>query len=1439
MKCALVPLIFAFQAIAAADGIISTLAGTDLIYPPEGVPATQARLRRPGAVAVDAAGNLFITGAPGLFGSPDLVFRVDARDGRLRVVAGNYVRGFSGDGGPATSASLSRPSGVAVDSSGNLYIVDGLSGRIRRVSPDGTISTVAGNGKYGYSGDGGRATQAGFRWPQGIAADSAGNLYVADAFDHRIRKVSKDGIITTLAGTGTAAYSGDDGPAVRASLNYPYGVAVDSGGNVFILENGNHRIRKVTPDGIIRTFYNGTQGWYSLAVDGAGNVYTAGEVIEKVDRSGVRTVLVAANIMRNSLGVATDPSGQVYIADWGNGRILRVSSDGKTVTTVAGAAIGAAGDGGPATSALLGYPSGVAADRAGNVFIADLDNLRVRKVGPDGIITTVAGNGEQGLGGDGGPALKSPLIAVDAVAVDTAGNLFLSENYRIRKVTPDGIISTVAGTGLPGFSGDNGPAVKARLGWAKGIALNRTGELFIADYTYKRIRKVARDGVITTFAGTGEAGFAGDGGPAVSAKLNYCAKVAVDAAGNVLIADTGNGRIRKVTADGMITTFADGVGGVTGIDVDASGNVFLVPFGHGVIRISPDGNRTAVAGSGQVGFAGDGGLATEAALRETEGVAIDAAGNLYIADAGNDRIRKVSSIAASFRLSPSSLTFNAAAGGSPPPDHSVDVLGSVAGLSFTASARTASGTWLAVTPAQGAMPASLRVSVNPSGLQPGTYDGTITVTAPNAAPPALSVAVKLIVAAGQPARLNVEIQNLSFSFAQGAGPSATQLRIGNRGGGTLEFTASASVASGGEWLSVSPATGSATSAAPVSLTVTANPGSLPAGTYTGALVIASPTTDERIGIPVAAAVTRAQRVIIVSQTGLTFTAVSQGGGVLPQSVGVLNVGQGSMNWSATASVLSGPRNWLSVSPSSGLVNRAFLDVSMLDVAVDTAGLDPGEYYGRIEVATAGADNSPQTVLVLLNVLPAGANPGPEVRPTGMIFTGTRDASAGSQIARIANVSGKPVAYGSGRTFLETRNWFVHVPESATILPDEPGTVVVQTDFSGLSPGGVQRGALTLLFADGAIRTISILSVVAPSAGAAAVAGGARLAAGCTPAALLPQFTSLAAGFPAATGQPTSVRVKVVDDCSTPMTDGGVVARFSNLDPQISLVHEGGGLWSGTWQPRNGDQPQVLISVWAARVDGQRRILGSAELTGSVRSGSRTPIVAPGAVLNGASFAAGTPVAPGGLISIFGARLSDAEVSAGGVPLPRQLSGTEVTLAGRPLPLLYASDGQINAQVPYDVPFDIPQQLLVRRGATLSVPETITVAAAQPAIFAKDRSGRGQGVIINAQGELVEPPRAARAGDAIVIYCAGLGAVDPPVTSGSAAPDSPLSRTVSPVSVTIGGISAQVLFAGLTPRFSGLYQVNAVVPAGVTPGDAVPVILTVARQMSPQVTMAVR
>jgi trimeric autotransporter adhesin len=658
---------------------ISTVAGG--APPATPAAATSASIGRPNRVAVDPAGTLY-------FSSLNTVFSVNA-SGTLSVVAGNSRAGFSGDGGPAASAQLNNPQGIAVDAAGNVYIADSGNNRVRVVSAQGIIDTFAGNGQFASAsgslfsyGDGGPATQAQLHQPSGVAVDTAGNVYIADTADNVIRKVTTDGVIATVAGNSYPSYSGDNDFATKAELLRPGDVAVDSSANIYIADSGNARIRKVTSDGKINTIVgSGTIGYsgdggvatkaalsqpMALALDASGNIYIAengDSRIRKVDSKGNISTLAGngtagpssdgADATKVSLnfptGVAVDGAGNVYIADTLNLRVRKVASGGAISTAAGNGNFSYSGDGLAATRAQLNSPEAVAADLAGNLYIADTGNNVVRRVASDGTIASLAGNGQAG-------SAAGQLNAPQGLAVDASGNVYIADtqNARVVKVAAGGAITTVAGNGTPGYGGDGGAATGAQLSSPMGLAADTSGNLYIADFSNSRVRKVASDGTITTVAGNGSAGYSGDGGPAANAQLNLPQDVAVDAAGNLYIADTGNTVIRRVTSGGAISTVAgtgfpgfsgDGgqatsaqLGNPTAVAADAVGNVYIADSGR-IRRVLPGGIILTIAGTGVRGYSGDGGPAAAAALNAPSGIASDASGNLFVADTGNNAVR--------------------------------------------------------------------------------------------------------------------------------------------------------------------------------------------------------------------------------------------------------------------------------------------------------------------------------------------------------------------------------------------------------------------------------------------------------------------------------------------------------------------------------------------------------------------------------------------------------------------------------------------------------------------------------------------------------------------------------------------------------------------------------------------------------------------------------
>ena len=560
---------------------------------------------------------------------------------RLDTVAGGDN---VGDGGPARFAQFIYLNGVAVDKAGNVYVSDTDHHRVRRISPAGLVTTIAGTGHAGFSGDGKPAPLAQINFPYGLAVDDIGNVYVADYGNNRVRRITLlDGTITTVAGTGRKASGGDGGPAAAASLMGPRNLALDATG-LYISEFQGHRVRRIGPDGRIQT------------VAGTGQAGKSGDL----DPGPATSAQLAF-----PAGLAVF-SGTLYIVDSGNLLVRRVDSDG-SIHTVLGGTSGIQLEG-------LGFlsPVAVAVDRSGVVYVGHGASV-VLSFTPGGWWSYFAG-GYPGYAGDGGPARQALLSGISDLAFDGQGNLFIADGPRLRRVNTSHIITTVAGDNYTTAVVDNGPATAGILNRPTAVALDQAGNLFIADTGTQRIRKVTPSGIIATAAGSGQVtppgpitATAGSGqavclgvatAAALAADMNAPSGVAVDPLSGVLFADRDNNRVRRIDPDNRVRTAAgSGCQGLGALGLTPDQTMMRQPRGvcattdafyvvdtenHRLLRVPRAGTVSAVAGNGSPGNAGDTGPAPFAQLSSPRACTVDFVGNIYIADTGNCAIRKVS-----------------------------------------------------------------------------------------------------------------------------------------------------------------------------------------------------------------------------------------------------------------------------------------------------------------------------------------------------------------------------------------------------------------------------------------------------------------------------------------------------------------------------------------------------------------------------------------------------------------------------------------------------------------------------------------------------------------------------------------------------------------------------------------------------------------------------
>ncbi len=699
---------------------IATVAGGG----PNNLPALKSSIGIPVGLALDSNGNLFIVDT-----HANRVYEVTA--GTVTVFAGTGAQGYSGDTAAATAAQLSLPTGIFIDASNNIFIADSGNNVIREVANStNIITTVAGNQAAGpgFSGDSGSPTAAQLNNPMGVFVDAAGDIFIADSGNNAIREVVAGAppLIKTIAGSsiGSAGFTGDGGAATSATLHNPQGVALDGASNIFIADHDNNAIREVlASDKTIHTYAGSATGVPGVSPDGTlataallhspsavvvdsnGDVFiadTGNSIIREVTLPGKLIQTKAGNgtagfggdggnakqaQLSFPRGVFVDTSGNILISDTGNSFVRLVTAlDGLIHQSVGNSTLSFSGDTFLATDASLSAPNGVAVNGVGDIFIADTSNNVIRRVlNSTGIIQTVAGIGLAGFGGNNSLATSALLNGPSDVFVDGFGNFFIADtnNNEIREVVAaTGNIKPVAGNGTAGFSGDGGFAVNAQLSGPTGVFVDGSGNIFIADRGNNVIREVtAADSKIHTIAGNNTSGFSGDNGPAISAQLSAPAGVAVDAFGNVFIADTGNNVVREVLATGPnagnIVPFAGNhtagfsgdngsptsaqLNGPTGVVLDPSGDVFIADTKNHVVReVLFGGNIQTVAGNHTAGFSGDGGLATSAMLHSPAGIAVDTLGGLEIADTGNNRIRDVAGLVQvpAVTLSVATLTFN-------------------------------------------------------------------------------------------------------------------------------------------------------------------------------------------------------------------------------------------------------------------------------------------------------------------------------------------------------------------------------------------------------------------------------------------------------------------------------------------------------------------------------------------------------------------------------------------------------------------------------------------------------------------------------------------------------------------------------------------------------------------------------------------------------------
>ncbi|MBI4463684.1 MAG: hypothetical protein HY647_03170, partial [Acidobacteria bacterium] len=1093
-RLASVLLVVAFGISAAVAQVITTYAGGVVV---EDQPATTTPLSQPRGLAVDRQGNLYIaeTGA-------GLIRKVEAATGIATVIAGGGTLLDDARPIPARQALLDGPNSPVVDPFGNVFFSDTNNHRIRKITPDGMITTVAGTGIQGGGGvgDGGPATRAPLNMPLGLYLDSVGNLLIVESVggdQARIRMVTAaTGVIQTIAGGGTG---GEGSRALEYRLSAVGGVTQDRQGNILLVANsgsGDGRVLRIDrASSIVTTVVGGGTafnpplpaaprslqlcGTTFVAVDSAGTIYFDG-------CGGVQKLDPSDNLVKNFFNgsgwggqVVLDSSDTIFAATVG-GLVYRIERE-QTGRVVAGTED--AFDGLFANLAALGVPWRLAFDGQGNLYIADSGQSlgRIRRVDRGtGIITTVeTGN-------------------VGGLAIDRAGNAyFASYNTGIRKFE--------AGTGrlttlVPPAGSSEGVrlaegilAADARVYGSSGLAVDAAGNLYFittgspgttitASPVYERIWMLeASSGLLRVVAGNGTRATTGDGGPAREASLANPIDIALDGRGNLLIVSFAP-RLRQVNlATGIITSIPVDLFDQYGVTVDGQGNIY-VSQGHRV-GVMVGGRFVPIAGSGQRGFFGDGGLATLARLNEPAGLAVDPEGNLYIADSLNSRVRKVSAVSVTpvLTVSANSLEFAARQGQLPPSPQRVSITGgNLVPSAWTAEITTQTGgNWLAVSPPSGTTPASLQVGVNPANLTPGLYRGAVNIVSPGASGSPQTIAVTLNVQSTNPPAIGLSQQFLSFTALQGgSSPPAQSVSLTNTGGGVLTFALQTETSAGGTWLQVS----ASSATAPATLTVRANSANLAAGQYQGLITIQETTTGATRPLAVSLLVSRAVPILQVSQTGLLFLGVEGSLTLRPQTLTIQNRGQGVMSWRVTTSVPGGG-DWLRATPDRGTSDAANPQAApSVTVTVDPTRLRAGIVTGLLILTAEGAPNSPFVVLVLVSMQAPGSEPVGLLSPAGLIFTALAGSTAPlTQEVTVSTTGGRQLQFLAGVRTERGGNWLSLSPNTGTLLGSTESVALQVTASPAGLAAGVYVGVLTVSFGTGLVQDVAIALVVSPAA----------------------------------------------------------------------------------------------------------------------------------------------------------------------------------------------------------------------------------------------------------------------------------------------------------------------------------------------------------------------
>ena len=882
----------------------------------------------------------------------------------------------------------------------------------------------------------------------------------------------------------------------------------------------------------------------------------------------------------------------------------------------------------------------------------------------------------------------------------------------------------------------------------------------------------------------------------------------------------------------VYSTYLGGGGTDAGNDiaVDSSGNAYVAGITNSTDFPTVDPVQATLGGSNDAFVAklnpGGSALVYSTFLGGSffdlaNGIAVDNAGNAYVTgDADSTNFPTVNPFMD--YIGGDTDAFVSKIGVPPPPPPVCTYAISPTSASFPASGGTGSVfistrcgwnaksdvSWITITSGEnggGSGTVEYAVEANPDT---GSRVGTLTVTGGQI----LTVTQAGTALAGT---LTVTPLELSFSGVVVDAPASQNLQIGSDGG-PVNWTATMDLLNGDGWLTISPTSGIASFELPATVTVEVNFAALgAAGLFQAVITVTDPESEVSFEIPVAVALSAPGGRLLIDPSAIVFTAASTATSSLSQTLRVINLGEGSLPWSISAVSGSLP-SWLSISSSTGTAGPGAPQASQMTLTADPEDLGSGVNQVLLQVSAPGASNTPQLLTVTLHVVPADTPGRGDLTPQAFLFLAEPSgALPAEQELTLSNGGGVSLTAEYVASTESGGDWLMVSPPNGTAAGDGPFTAQVSVNQAGLA-AGVYEGTITATFSSVPPQEVEVLLIVATEVGALRTQAGLPRAAQCAPSGLQLLSTTIGSGLSLPVSFPRVLTALVVDDCGSGVDNATLVAGVEGLN--IPLRGLGTGFYSGTWVPVS-EAAEVAITFAALHPTFAQVQRSFTVSTAAAPGAVSLPALFADGVVEGAGFTKRRPLSPGGIVSLFGERFATENNFATQLPLERELAGVSVRIGGQDAPLYFVSPGQINAQVPFEVSTGDSVPVAISVGGLLTAPQNYLIAPAQPGIFIAGDSA----AILDASFQLVTAQNPVRAGDTIQIFATGLGETDPEVGSGEPAP--PFSTVRNPVTMTIGGIAAPVVFQGLAPGFVGLYQVNVVVPAGVAPGDAVPLVLT--------------